>query len=119
MTVFQAVPSTDSDNDGLITREQAAKYVGVHVDTLRKWVRRGTFRIPLPGKGKEFRFSRAMIDEWVAKRALYDSPPRCITGSNPVRAPCRVPLHVSNLLISRAMTSAWGRKPGALPHTHS
>jgi excisionase family DNA binding protein len=50
---------------------QAAAYVGVHVETLRKWVRLGVFpRIPLPGRGKDFRFTKAMIDQWAAKRAL-------------------------------------------------
>ena len=54
-----------------LTAEQAAEYINVHVETLRKWVRLGKFpRIPLPGAGKDFRFSKAMIDEWVRKRAL-------------------------------------------------
>ena len=49
----------------------AAEYVGVHPDTLRKWVRLGKFpRIPLPGSGKDFRFSKDQIDEWARKRAL-------------------------------------------------
>jgi excisionase family DNA binding protein len=57
--------------EGLLSMEEAAAYVVVHVDTLRKWVRLGKFpRIPLPGKGKDFRFSKAMIDEWARKRAL-------------------------------------------------
>ena len=43
----------------------------VDPDTLRKWVRLGKFpRIPLPGSGKDFRFSKEMIDEWARKRAL-------------------------------------------------
>jgi excisionase family DNA binding protein len=60
-----------SPGEGLLTMEEAAAYIGVHVETLRKWVRLGKFpRIPLPGKGKDFRFSKAMIDEWARKRAL-------------------------------------------------
>jgi excisionase family DNA binding protein len=56
---------------GLWTAEQAAGYVGVHVDTLRKWVRLQKFpRIPLPGKGKDFRFSKELIDAWIKNRAL-------------------------------------------------
>jgi excisionase family DNA binding protein len=55
---------------GLWSAETAAEYVGVHPDTFRKWVRLGKFpRIPLPGS-KDFRFSKAMIDEWVTQRAL-------------------------------------------------
>ena len=58
--------------EGLLTMEEAAAYVGVHVEMLRKWVRLGKFpRIPLPGKGKDVRFSKAMIDEWARKRALW------------------------------------------------
>jgi excisionase family DNA binding protein len=57
--------------EGFWTTEQAAEYVGVHVETLRKWVRNGTFpRIPLPGGGKDFRFSKAMIDRWSEARAI-------------------------------------------------
>jgi excisionase family DNA binding protein len=59
------------ESEGLWTAEQAAKYVGVHVATLRKWVRLGKFpRIPLPGKRKDFRFTKELIDEWAKKRAL-------------------------------------------------
>jgi excisionase family DNA binding protein len=59
---------------GLWSTEIAAEYIGVHPDTLRKWVRLGKFpRIPLPGSGKDFRFSREMIDEWARKRALNDA----------------------------------------------
>jgi excisionase family DNA binding protein len=58
-------------DDRLWTAEQAASYVGVHVDTLRKWVRLGKFpRIPLPGAGKDFRFSRSLIDRWTEDRVL-------------------------------------------------
>jgi excisionase family DNA binding protein len=59
------------ESEGLWIAERAAKYVGVHVDTLRKWVRLGKFpRIPLPGKGKDFRFTKELIDEWARERAL-------------------------------------------------
>ena len=65
------LPEKETIPEGLWTAEQAAAYVGVHVDTLRKWVRLGKFpRIPLPGSGRDFRFSRELIDEWVKRRAL-------------------------------------------------
>ena len=57
--------------NGLMTTEEAAQYLGVHPNTIRKWVRLGKFpRIPLPGAGKDFRFSKELIDLWVKKRAL-------------------------------------------------
>jgi excisionase family DNA binding protein len=65
------LPEKETLPEGLWTAEQAAKYVSVHVDTLRKWVRLGKFpRIPLPGLGSDFRFSRELIDEWAKRRAL-------------------------------------------------
>jgi excisionase family DNA binding protein len=51
--------------------EEAAAYIKVHVETLRKWVRLGVFPyIPLPGSGKDYRFSKVLIDEWAYARAL-------------------------------------------------
>jgi len=64
--VYETLPE-----DRLWTAEEAARYVGVHVDTLRKWCRLDKFpRIPLPGAGKDYRFSRSLIDRWSEERAL-------------------------------------------------
>jgi excisionase family DNA binding protein len=42
-----------------LTADEAAAYIRVHVETLRKWVRLGVFpHVPLPGAGKDYRFSR-------------------------------------------------------------
>jgi hypothetical protein len=69
-------------DDKLWNAEQAGSYVGVHVDTLRKRVRLGKFlRIPLPGAGKDFRFSRSVIDRWAEERALG------ITSKNTLKKP--------------------------------
>jgi predicted site-specific integrase-resolvase len=47
------------ESQGLWTAKQAAEYVGVHVEALRKWVRLGKFpRIPLPGKEGIFDLAR-------------------------------------------------------------
>jgi excisionase family DNA binding protein len=70
ITVINAPASTEPE-DGLWNTEQAAAYIGVHVKTLQKWVRLGKFpRIPLPGAGKDFRFSKAKIDRWLEERSL-------------------------------------------------
>jgi excisionase family DNA binding protein len=71
ITVFNAPEKQPEPVESLWTTEQAAAYVGVHVQTLRKWVRCGKFpRIHLPGGGKDFRFSKAMIDRWSEKRSI-------------------------------------------------
>jgi excisionase family DNA binding protein len=60
-----------------MTSEEAAAYLKVHPQTLRKWVRLGVFpRIPLPGEGKDFRFSKKAIDAWAEARILGDKRPK-------------------------------------------
>jgi excisionase family DNA binding protein len=62
-------PITDASE--YLTAEEAAAYIRVHVETLRKWVRLGVFpHVPLPGVGKDYRCSRKLIDEWARNRAL-------------------------------------------------
>jgi len=57
--------------DKYLTAEEAATYIKVHVETLRKWVRLGVFpHVPLPGAGKDYRFSKVIIDEWARSRIL-------------------------------------------------
>jgi excisionase family DNA binding protein len=71
LTFFKPIQAPAAQVDGYLTAEQAANYLGVHVETLRKWVRLGTFpSIPLPGSGKDYRFTKELIDEWAKQRAL-------------------------------------------------
>ena len=66
-----ALKRPEPEAPGYMNSEQAAAYIGVHPATLRKWVRLGVFpRIPLPGAGKDFRFSKAQIDRWAEERAV-------------------------------------------------
>jgi excisionase family DNA binding protein len=75
MSPMESEEESIESQDRLWTIYDAARYVGVHVQTIRKWVRLGRFpRIPLPGKGKDFRFTRELIDEWVKNRALGVRP---------------------------------------------
>ena len=69
------IPDTpELEKPAYLTAEEAAAYIRVHVETLRKWVRLGVFpHVPLPGAGKDYRFSRELIDEWSRNRALGKS----------------------------------------------
>jgi hypothetical protein len=68
LTTLAARPSEVPEY--LISAEAAA-YIQVHVKTLLEWVRLGVFpHVPLPGAGKDNRYSRTMIDEWAKARAL-------------------------------------------------
>jgi excisionase family DNA binding protein len=56
---------------GYWNAQQAAAYLDVHPDTLRKWVRQGLItRIPLPGGGKDHRFSKKILDDFMESRTL-------------------------------------------------
>ena len=66
-----ALPPISKFSAEYLNAEEAAAYIKVHPQTLRKWVRLGVFpRIPLPGEGKDFRFSKKQIDEWAEARTL-------------------------------------------------
>jgi excisionase family DNA binding protein len=63
--------ATEPKRDRLLTAAQAAGYIGVHVETLRKWVRTAKIpRVSLPGKGNDVRFSKSQLDKWIADRSL-------------------------------------------------
>lgn len=65
------LPSIESKTDKLLTATQAAEYIGVHVETLRKWSRLGQIpRVSLPGKGNDLRFSKPQLDKWIAERSF-------------------------------------------------
>jgi excisionase family DNA binding protein len=67
-------PESEPEKPAYLTADEAAAYIRVHVETLRKWVRLGVFpHIPLPGAAKDYRFSRELIDEWARNRALGKS----------------------------------------------
>ena len=65
------LPSIEPKTEKLLTAAQAAEYIGVHVETLRKWARLGKIpRTSLPGKGNVLRFSKPQLDKWIADRSL-------------------------------------------------
>jgi excisionase family DNA binding protein len=51
---------TDSD---LMTLEQVAKYLKLKPQTIYKWAQEG--KIPAAKLGKEWRFRRTILDEWI------------------------------------------------------
>lgn len=70
LTLTNNVLASPMPNE-LLTAKQAAQYLGVHVETLRRWVRLGTIpRTPLPGAGKDYRFSRRELEQWRQKRTI-------------------------------------------------
>jgi excisionase family DNA binding protein len=71
LAFFRPVESRPQKPAGLMTSEEAAAYLNVHPDTLRKWVRLGKIpRVPLPGAGKDFRFRRESLEDWSKAREL-------------------------------------------------
>lgn len=70
LTFFRPIEPR-KETDGLLTSQEAADYLRVHVDTLRKWTRLGKVpRVPLPGSGKDFRFRKESLNEWAKGREL-------------------------------------------------
>jgi excisionase family DNA binding protein len=68
------LPSIEPKTERLLTAAQAAERIGVHIETLRKWVRTGKIpRVSLPGKGSDVRFSKSQLDKWIADRSLKGS----------------------------------------------
>jgi excisionase family DNA binding protein len=49
----------------VMTAREAAEYLRLSVDTLKRWARAGT----VPGRriGRQWRFSRSALDDWLAE----------------------------------------------------
>ncbi|WP_237141577.1 helix-turn-helix domain-containing protein [Selenomonas sp. oral taxon 126] len=50
--------------DKWISIEEAAEYLGVNKDTVRNWIKKDS-GIPANKIGKQWRFKRCELDEWV------------------------------------------------------
>lgn len=53
----------NASREGLLTYEEAADYLGFAEQTLRKWV--SNDRIPYKKIGRNVRFRRSELDEWI------------------------------------------------------
>ncbi|MHC4698246.1 MAG: helix-turn-helix domain-containing protein [Planctomycetota bacterium] len=63
------------DNDGLLTRQQAAAYLGVTAGTLAVWACTRRYDIPFIKVGRAVRYRRADLDRWLADRTVtYETP---------------------------------------------
>jgi len=51
-------------NDGWISIDDAAEYLGIKPVTLRTWIKKGN-GIPAHKIGKQWKFKYAELDEWV------------------------------------------------------
>jgi excisionase family DNA binding protein len=71
LPIRESITAAGCRVDEYMTADEAAAYLKVHVETLRKWVRLGVFpHIPFPGAGKNYRFSKTSIDEWARARTV-------------------------------------------------
>lgn len=50
--------------DNWIGIDEAAKYLGVNKDSIRNWIKRES-KIPAHKIGKQWKFKRSELDEWV------------------------------------------------------
>jgi len=51
--------------DSWIGIDEAASYLGVNKDSIRNWIKKGNSEIPAHKIGKQWKFKRSELDEWV------------------------------------------------------
>ena len=51
--------------DKWISIEEAADYLGVNKDTIRNWIKKENSEIPACKIGKQWKFKRSELEEWV------------------------------------------------------
>jgi len=64
-----------SDGPGLMTREQAAAYLGVKPQTLAVWATVKRYRLPFIKVGRLVRYRRAELDAFLARRTVDTGDP--------------------------------------------
>jgi len=62
--------ASDSVSDPLLTREQAAAYLGVSPATLGAWGLSGRYGLPFVKVGRCCRYRRSDLDAWVRRRTV-------------------------------------------------
>ena len=51
--------------DKWISIDEAAEYLGVNKDSVRNWIKKGNSEIPAHKIGKQWKFKKNELDEWV------------------------------------------------------
>ncbi|MBE6874173.1 MAG: helix-turn-helix domain-containing protein [Ruminococcus albus] len=51
--------------DRWIGIEEAAEYLGVNKDSIRNWIKKPEIEIPAHKIGKQWKFKKADLDEWI------------------------------------------------------
>lgn len=51
--------------DKWVDIEEAADYLGVNKDSIRNWIKKADSGIPAHKIGKQWKFKKAELDEWV------------------------------------------------------
>lgn len=52
-------------DDKWISIEEAAEYLGVNKDSIRNWIKKEDSEIPAHKIGKQWKFKKSELDEWV------------------------------------------------------
>ncbi len=55
----------DTNSGNYINLEEAAEYLGIKPVTLRNWIKKSDNSIPAHKVGKQWKFKRSELDEWV------------------------------------------------------
>ena len=58
------------NNNELLTREEAAAYLGVHAQTLAMWASRGRYDLPMVKVGRAVRYRRSDLDAFLERRTV-------------------------------------------------
>lgn len=54
--------------DKWVGMEEAADYLGVNKDSIRNWIKKADSGIPAHKIGKQWKFKKTELDEWVKSR---------------------------------------------------
>lgn len=64
------------DAPELLTRPQAAEYLGVAVTTLEAWAIRGTVSLPFVKLGRRVKYRRRDLDRFLEERTVNPGAPK-------------------------------------------